>query len=145
MGDPELDEYARRNREVFDRALAPYVAAKLEQTTRRLSLRTHSAFFDASGCVPCLFDDERFLRSGNMATDAQARGECEEYCVFWSFADIIMPPGCDEDWVAEQIADEAIRQAKQAGLRARRQTRVVEGTEHIGVLVSRRLLAPRLT
>ena len=73
MNETDLDFCARHNRDAFDEVIAPYVSAKLEQVVSRLSSKGLLGWLDASGCVWCLFDDEVFLRSGELGRHLQAK------------------------------------------------------------------------
>lgn len=123
-----------RNRLTFEKALGPYVAAKIAQTLQR-----GEDWLDASGCVWCLFDDEAFERSGGLAhelRDDPASGF--DLQVFWSIEDVVMPRECDERWVARRIAGEAQRQLEERGYRAKLEERTAEGERHLGVRIRRR-------
>lgn len=137
----ELRIAAERNRKVFDEVLASYVAAKID---RILSLLPHGArtgWFDASGCVWCLFDDEGFARSGDDGhrMHDELGGECPLQ-VYWSMGDVMMPGECNVRWVAERISDEAIRQLRSRGYQCVTEKREVDGEEHLGVRFRKRLL-----
>lgn len=140
MDQVALYDCARHNRQVFDEALVTYVDAKLSQVTPKLTQGERNVWLDATACVWCLFDDERFVRSGNLASELRSQDPTFDLCVFWSFEDVCMPSGSDCDWVAERIVDESLRQLRQQGLHCRPQTRIVEGEPHRGVLVSEGLL-----
>ena len=141
MAEPDLRACADHNRAVFDEILAPYVATKLERVLSQLPRGSRSGWFDASGCVWCLFDDEGFARSGDAGR--QLRDERDGGCdlqVYWSMGDVMMPGACDERWVAERIAEEATRQLSSRGYRCTREEREAEGATHLGVRFRRRLL-----
>ena len=118
MGEHELRACAERNREVFDDFLAPYVATKLGRVLSQLPHGARSGWFDASGCVWCLFDDEGFERSGDGGRRLRDErgGECPLQ-VYWSMGDVMMPASCDERWVGRRIAAEAERQLSARGYR----------------------------
>lgn len=123
-----------RNRLTFEKALGPYVEAKIAQTLQR-----SEEWLDASGCVWCLFDDEAFMRSGSLAhelRDDPTNGF--DLQVFWSMEDVVMPHECDERWVARRIADEAQRQLGERGYHAELEERATEGERHLGVRIRRR-------
>lgn len=122
-----------RNRLTFEKALGPYVTAKLEQTLQR-----GEKWLDASGCVWCLFDDEAFMRSGSLAhelRDDPASGF--DLQVFWSMEDVVMPHECDERWVARRIVEEVQRQLEEQGYRVEPEERAAEGERHLGVRIGR--------
>ena len=135
----ELQEHAAQNRRVFDQVLAGYVRMKLAQVMPRMGKQ---GWFDASGCVWCLFDDERFVRSGSAARELREQGQQGfDLQVYWSIEDVVMPSGCDERWVAVQIVHEAVRQLGEQGYRSAVEERTVEGERHLGVRFHRGLLA----
>ena len=134
-----LNDYALRNREVFDLALPIYVEQKLTQALGEFDKTDGCIWLDATACVWCLFDDERFVRSGNLASEIKARDASFGLCVFWSFGDVCMPSGCDRDWVAKCIVHEGKRQLRALGLHAMSKTRTVERERHKGLFASRRL------
>lgn len=141
MDKTDLGICAVRNREVFDEAIGPYVTAKLEQVVFGRPRAARSGWFDASGCVWCLFDSESFLRSGDDGR--RLRAEWGEGCaiqVFWSMGDVVMPDECDERWVAERIVEEATRQLCARGYRCVPEEREAEGQMHLGVRFSKGLL-----
>lgn len=139
---PDLIACANKNREVFDDVLAAYVSTKLEQVLSRLAPRARSGWFDASSCVWCLFDDERFERVGDAGRRLRdERGEGCPLQVYWSMEDVVMPQPCDEQWVAECIAAEARRQLSERGYRCVPEERVTEGSMRLGVRFRKRLLA----
>lgn len=132
----ELHEAALRNVRVFEEVLAAYVAGKLDQVLRRAG---RTGWFDASGCVWCLFDDPGFVRSGDAARVARERdGQTFGLQVYWSMGDVIMPGECDEHWVAERIACEAERQLDSLGYRHVREERMTEEGMHMGVAYRKR-------
>ena len=138
----DLIACASRNREVFEDVLAAYVSTKLEQVLSRLAPGARSGWFDASGCVWCLFDDERFERVGDAGR--RLRDEQGDSCplqVYWSMGDVVMPQPCDERWVAERIAVEARRQLSKRGYKCVPEERLAEGSMHLGVCFRKRLLA----
>ncbi|MBR3159094.1 MAG: hypothetical protein IKF14_08315 [Atopobiaceae bacterium] len=138
---PDLNMCASHNRRVFDEVLRPYVATKLEQVLSSLPHGTQSGWLDASGCVWCLFDDESFLRSGDAGRRQRAKqGEGCDLQVYWSMGDVVMPSACDARWVAERIAEEAVRQLSDGGYRCTLEEREVEGETHLGVRFRKRLL-----
>ena len=92
MEKTDLSSCAERNRKVFDDVLLGYVATKLEQVLARLPRGKRSGWFDASGCVWCLFDADAFARSGDQGR--RLRDEVGDACpvqVFWSMEDVVMP------------------------------------------------------
>lgn len=141
MKETDLSSCAEQNRKVFDRVLPGYVSTKLEQMLTRLPRGERSGWFDASGCVWCLFDDEGFVRSGDEGRRLRdERGEACPVQVYWSMEDVVMPRACDEWWVAERIAAEAVRQLCAQGYRCATEEREAEGAMHLGVRFRRRLL-----
>ena len=139
---PDFIACASRNREVFEDVLEAYVSTKLGQVLSRLEPRARSGWFDASGCVWCLFDDERFERVGDAGRRlCDERGEGYPLQVYWSMGDVVMPQPCDERWVAERIAAEARRQLNERGYRCVPEERLAEGSMHLGVRFRKRLLA----
>ena len=145
MEEPDPISCADRNRRVFENVLAPCVTTKLEQLLPRLPQGSRgSSWFDASGCVWCLFDDEGFERCGDAGR--RLREGCGDTCgvqVYWSMGDVVMPGECDERWVAKRIAAEARRQLASRGYRCETEVRETEGEEHLGVRFRRRLLGRR--
>lgn len=122
-----------RNRLTFEKALGPYVTAKIEQTLGR-----GEGWLDASGCVWCLFDNGAFERSGSLARELRDDPTSGfDLQVFWSMEDVVMPRECDERWVARRIADEAQRQLGERGYRAELEERMAEGGRHLGVRIAR--------
>lgn len=143
MNETDLGFCARQNRDVFDEVLAPYVSAKLEQVLSRLPRKGRSEWLDASGCVWCLFDDEAFLRSGELGRRLQAeQGDACAYQVYWSAGDVMMPRACDMRWVAERIVAESMRQLSASGYRCVEEEREVDGEMHLGVHFRKKLLRP---
>lgn len=141
MGEADLRSCADQNQRVFDSVLASYVATKLKQVLAQLPRSSRSGWFDASGCVWCLFDDEGFVRSGDEGRRLRdERGEACPVQVYWSMEDVVMPRACDERWVAERIAAEAVRQLCAQGYRCATEEREAEGATHLGVRFRRRLL-----
>ena len=134
MEEADLSVCAEHNRGVFDDVLSPYVAMKLEQVLGRLPVGKCSGWFDASGCVWCLFDDEKFVRSGDAGR--RLRDELGVSCplqVYWSMGDVMMPDACDERWVAARIAAEAEKQLSSHGYKCKPEEREEEGAMHLGV------------
>lgn len=141
MEEADLSLCAEHNRRVFDDALASYVAMKLDQVLARLPTGQRSGWFDASGCVWCLFDDEGFTRAGDAGRRLrEERGDACPLQVYWSMGDVVMPRICDERWVAERIAMEAERQLSTCGYRCMIENREEEGEVHLGVRFRKRLL-----
>lgn len=141
MEYPELERCADVNREAFEETLPSYVAAKLAQVTPALEEDERQTWLDATGCVWCVFDDPRFLRSGDEGRAVRAACPQDfDLCLYWSFGDVVMPGGCDERWVVERIVEEALRQLPALGLAGRREARVVDGASHEGLRITRRLL-----
>lgn len=141
MTEPALHACARQNRATFDDVLAPYVATKLERVLSQLPHGARRGWFDASGCVWCLFDDEGFVRSGDAGRRMRdEQGASCDLQVYWSIEDVMMPGACDERWVAEQIAAEAVRQLSSRGYRCMLEEREAEGATHLGVRFRRKLL-----
>lgn len=142
MEEHDLCLSAERNRKVFDDVLASYVTTKLERVLSQLPRKARSGWFDASGCVWCLFDDEGFTCSGDAGRrlrDEQLGG-CSLQ-VYWSMGDVMMPEECDERWVAGRIAAEAERQLSAQGYRCATEEREVDGEIHLGVRFRKRLLS----
>lgn len=134
MSNLDLGSCAEHNRMTFDEVLGPYVATKLGQTIPSRPRGMRVGWFDASGCVWCVFDDERFLRSGDAGR--RLRDEQGEACtlqVYWSMEDVVMPGACGTRWVAERIAEEAIHQLSSRGYCCATEERVAEGETHLGV------------
>ena len=144
MDIDELKQHAAYNREVFDRVLAPYVAAKITNVAHALDHGAHNVWLDASGCVWCLFDGPDFMRSGD---EAQALTETQDDSldlqVFWSLGNVVMPGACDAQWVAKRIAQEALRQLPKLGFHRRMQSREIEGERHEGVLFAKTIFRLR--
>ena len=141
MGEADLRSCADQNQRVFDSVLASYVATKLKQVLAQLPRSSRSGWFDASGCVWCLFDDEGFVRSGDEGRRLRDEaGDASPVQVYWSIEDVVMPRACDERWVAERIAAEAVRQLCAQGYRCATEEREAEGAMHFGVRFRRRLL-----
>lgn len=141
MGERDLGLCADRNRKVFDEALGPYVAMKLDQVVRKDSREARAGWFDASGCVWCLFDGEDFTRSGDAGRRLRAeQGDACPFQVFWSMGDVVMPGTCDARWVAERIVEESVHQLSERGYRCTTEEREVEGEMHLGVRYRKRLL-----
>ena len=135
----ELRSSASENRATFDLALGQYVRSKLRQVMSRLPHGGRQGWFDASGCGWCLFDDERFDRSGEEGR--RLREECGDACdlqVYWSMGDVVMPRECDERWVAERIATEASRQLEGQGYACTTEWRDTAEGRHLGVAFARR-------
>ena len=81
----ELQEAAERNRFAVERALAKHVRLKLTDTLERHDGSKRAGWFDATGCVWCLFDDEAFARPGTAGREAQAAaGNAFDLQLFWS-------------------------------------------------------------
>lgn len=141
MGERELRACAERNRTVFDEVLASYVATKLGRVLSQLPHGSRSGWFDASGCVWCIFDDEGFERSADEGRRLRKErgGECPLQ-VYWSMGDVMMPEACDERWVAERIAAEAVRQLAARGYRCTIAEREEDDQTHLGVRFRKRLL-----
>ncbi len=134
----ELHEAAERNRFAFERALAKHVRLKLTNTLERHDGSKRAGWFDATGCVWCLFDDEAFARSGTAGREAQAAaGNAFDLQLFWSVEDVLMPVGCDERWVAERIAAEATRQLEAQGFLCKPEEREPDKGLHLGVAYRR--------
>ena len=142
MDEHDLYLSAERNRDVFEDVLASYVATKLERVLSQLPRKVRSGWFDASGCVWCLFDAEEFVRSGDAGRRLRNEqdGECSLQ-VFWSMGDVLMPRDCDERWVAGRIVTEATKQLSAKGYRCAADEREVDGEEHLGVRFRKRLLS----
>lgn len=144
VSNPDPSSCAEQNLRVFDMVLESYVTMKLEQTMARLPHGARAGWLDASGCVWCVFDDERFLRSGDAGR--RLRDEQGEDCglqVYWSMEDVVMPGMCDARWVAERIAEEATRQLRGRGYRCATEERQAEGKTHLGVRYRKTLLSRR--
>lgn len=134
MTEPDLNLCALHNRSVFDEVLAPYVATKLEQVISNHPHAMRTRWFDASGCVWCLFDDEHFARAGDAGRRLRdEQGEDCAFQVYWSMGDVVMPSVCDMRWVAERIATESMRQLSERGFRCVDEEREVDGETHLGV------------
>lgn len=141
MGEHDLGLCASHNRKVFDQVLGPYVAMKLEQVVYKGSHEARAGWFDASGCVWCLFDGEDFARSGDAGQQVRAeQGDGCPFQVYWSMGDVVMPGACDARWVAERIVDESVRQLSERGYRCIPEEREAEGEVHLGVRYRKRLL-----
>ena len=135
----ELHASAGANRATFDLVLGLYVRGKLQQVMSRLSHGGRRGWFDASGCVWCLFDDERFCRSGEEGRQLrEERGDACDLQVYWSMGDVLMPRECDERWVAERIAAEACRQLGEQGYACATEWRDTAEGRHLGVAFARR-------
>ena len=94
MKETDLSSCAEQNRKVFDRVLPGYVSTKLEQMLTRLPRGERSGWFDASGCVWCLFDAEAFARSGDQGRHLRDEaGDASPVQVYWSMEDVVMPRG----------------------------------------------------
>lgn len=136
----ELDELramAARNRDAFESVLSPYVQCKLDQLQDQRRRGVREDWFDASGCVWCLFDDPAFERCEDRVTKLRSQDPDEfRLQVFWSLGDVVMPEDCDEAWVASRIAREALGQLGGQGYDARAEERLVEGETHQGVAVT---------
>lgn len=129
-----------RNRATFERVVGPYVSLKLADKIARRGNTTRKSWFDASGCVWCLFDDEGFVRSGCAGRDAKAaEGDAFDLQVFWSLEDVLMPAECDERWVAGRIADDAMRLLTEQGFRCKLEERMTGEGRHLGVRFCRPL------
>lgn len=140
MDNPDLGSCASHNRQVFDEVLGSYVATKLEQVVSRHPRGTAWGWFDASGCVWCLFDGEDFWRSGDAGRRACAeQGDSCALQVYWSMGDVVMPGACDPRWVAERIVQESLRQLSGRGYRCMAEEREVEGETHLGVRFRKRI------
>ena len=134
MEEPDLCVCADQNRKVFDEVLASYVATKLGQVLPRVPRGKRTGWFDASGCVWCVFDDEGFARSGDAGRRLRdERGKDCDLQIYWSMGDVVMPGDCDERWVAERIAAEATRQLSSQGYRCTEEEHMVDGEAHLGV------------
>lgn len=142
MEERDLCLSAEQNRNVFDDVLASYVTTKLARVLSLLPRRACSGWFDASGCVWCLFDAEDFVRSGDAGRRLRKEqiGECSLQ-VFWSMGDVMMPGECDERWVARRIAGEANRQLSAQGYRCAYEEREIDGETHLGVRFRKGLLS----
>ena len=140
MEEPDLCVCADQNRKVFDEVLASYVATKLGQVLPRVPRGKRTGWFDASGCVWCVFDDEGFARSGDAGRRLRdERGKDYDLQVYWSMGDVLMPDVCDERWVAARIAAEAERQLCDRGYKCELEEREEEGTTHLGVRFRKKL------
>lgn len=134
MEEFDLRVYADQNRKVFDDVLASYVATKLGQVLPRIPRTKRTGWFDASGCVWCLFDAEGFTRSGDAGRRLrEEQGKACDLRVYWSMGDVVMPGACDERWVAERIAEEAVWQLSSQGFCCTTEERTVDGETHLGV------------
>ena len=138
LGEPavereELCAVALRNRQAFDEALRPYVQQKLERTVLGRTAK-REGWFDASGCVWCLFDGEEFERSGSAASEMRERlGDIFGLQIYWSIEDVVMPGECDETWVARRIAAEAAEQLSARGFACKEEWRDTAEGRHLGV------------
>ncbi|MBP3893128.1 MAG: hypothetical protein J6D34_03715 [Atopobiaceae bacterium] len=136
MTREELERAAQHNRWAFDEVLCPYVQQKLEATVGR-GRTGQAGWFDASGCVWCLFDDEAFERTGSAASELREQpGGCGLQ-VYWSVEDVVMPGECDETWVARRIAAEAAKQLVAQGLVCKEEWRDTAEGRHLGVTYRR--------
>lgn len=141
VGESDLGFCACHNRDVFDEVLGLYVAIKLEQVVYTHSHDARSGWFDASGCVWCIFDNEGFLRSGDAGRRLLSKeGESCAFQVYWSVGDVVMPGACSTRWVAERIIDEAMHQLSSRGYRCVPEKRKVEDEVHLGVRYNKGLL-----
>lgn len=141
IGESDLGSCACHNRDVFDEVLSSYVVVKLEQVVFAHPHDARSGWFDASGCVWCIFDNEGFLRSGDAGRRLlDDEGEGCAFQVYWSMGDVVMPGACSTRWVAERIVDEATRQLSCRGYRCVPEEREVEGEVHLGVRYRKVLL-----
>lgn len=145
MDEPRLAIIASKNQSTFNEVLSAYVAIKLERVLQLLPHGSRTGWFDASGCVWCLFDDKKFVRSGDAGQRLrEEQGEACALQVYWSMGDVVMPSACDERWVAERIAQEAMLQLRERGYRCRLEEREVEGGSHVGVRFRIGRLTPRV-
>lgn len=150
----ELAQVAQRNRKAFDETLEAYVGQKLSHPVKRLTQGERELWFDATECIWCVFDDPAFVRceEGSAGTRAerdaaaagQDAGDSRGLQVYWSLGDVVMPPDCNPAWVAQRIAEEAVRQFERRGFRCSPGERLVDGEPHVGAIVRRAGLFARL-
>ena len=132
VADRDLAASAAANALVFEDALAPYVQTKVAWATERAT----SGWLDCTGCIWCVFDDERFVRQ--ELSDAERQDPALPYRLYWSIGDVCMPASATPDWVATRIQTEAIRILREAGFTAVPEARTVDGEPHLGVTFKRR-------
>lgn len=130
VADKDLAASAAANAEVFEDALVPYVKTKVVWATDKAS----SGWLDCTGCIWCVFDDERFIRQ--ELSDAERQDPALPYRLYWSIGDVCMPASATPDWVATRIQAEAIRLLREAGFTAGPETRTIDGEPHLGVSFS---------
>ena len=127
---------------------------KLVHPVKRLTQGERELWFDATECIWCVFDDPAFERceegsistrdGGGTAATSQCAGDSRGLQVYWSLGDVVMPRDCDPAWVAQRIADEAVRQFERRGFRCSPVERLVDGDPHVGAIVRRAGLFARL-
>ena len=85
VADKDLAASAAANAEVFEDALVPYVKTKVVWATDKAS----SGWLDCTGCIWCVFDDERFIRQD--LSDDERHDPALPYRLYWSIGDVCMP------------------------------------------------------